>query len=112
MAAKQKQTAADPVATLLAALGIDPSQLAAAAAASQEEAATPAEQKGKPGSKAVKPENAGEAPTSGQLYRLIMRGRDVGLSHVSIPTTRGAAADMIGAEAAAKTKAAKVKVLS
>jgi hypothetical protein len=63
-------------------------------------------------SKTVKAENAGEPPTSKQSYILLMRARENGLDAFSMPTTRGAAADLIGAVLSAKTKAAKVKALT
>jgi hypothetical protein len=109
MAAKQtQQQQLDMLTQAVAALAAS-----IAPASSDEPTAAPA--KGKtaaPASKAVKDENSGLAPTSKQCYILLMRARDNGLASFTLPTTRGAAADLIGAVMAAKTKAAAVKVLS
>jgi hypothetical protein len=110
MAAKQtQQQQLDMLTQAVAALAAS-----IAPASSDEPTAAPASKgNSKPtAAKAVKDENSGLAPTSKQCYILLMRARDNGLASFTMPTTRGAAADLIGAVMAAKTKAAAVKVLS
>jgi len=112
----QTQTAvpADAVGALLAALGISPEILAAAVvpAETAEPEAKQSKQSKQTAVRTVKPENADQPPTSKQSYFLLMRARDCGLETFAMPTTRHGAEKLIGAVSAAKSKAAKVKLLA